>query len=330
MPEPHLRADLQQARLRGELGRLPVDAELLRRPPQQQRVPDRVGGGQVQQPARGVRERGDPPPEPVLDPARQRGGAEAAGELGRAHVARQLEHRERVAARLGQDPLADALVDPPGDHRGQQRASVPFVEAVEPQLREVGQVALRARLADGEHERDRLGEQSPRDEPEHGGGRVVEPLQVVDDAQQRLLLGGGGQQAQHGEPDEEPVRWVTRGQPERDLERDALRRGQLGQAPHERRAQLMQPGVGQLQLGLHARDVRDPEARRVVRDPAQERGLADPRLPADDEHRAVAAARAVQQLLELRPFGGAAMERRHCARSLNAMSFPDPARLKGS
>ena len=92
----------------------------------------------------------------------------------------------------------------------------------------------------------------------------------------------------------------------------------------------MQPGVGQLQLGLHARDVRDPEARRVVRDPAQERGLADPRLPADDEHRALAAAGAVQQLLELRTLTGAAVELGHDAASLNAMSFPDPARLKGS
>jgi hypothetical protein len=190
----------------------------------------------LQQQARGIGERGDPPPEPVLDAARQRGGAEAAGQLGRAHVARQLEHRERVAARLGQDPLADPFVDPPGDHRGQQRASVPLVEAGEPQLREVGQVALRARVTDGEHERDRLGEQSPRDESQHRAGRVVEPLQVVDDAQQRLLLGGGGQQAQHGKPDQEPVRWVTRGHSERDLERNTLRRGQVGQARHERRA----------------------------------------------------------------------------------------------
>ena len=54
--------------------------------------------------------------EEPLDPCGRRSGTiEAARELGRAHAARQLQQRERIAPRLRDDALRDAWVDRPGD-----------------------------------------------------------------------------------------------------------------------------------------------------------------------------------------------------------------------
>ena len=57
----------------------------------------------------------------------------------------------------------------------------------------------------------------------------------------------------------------------------------------------MQAGERQLHLGLDARDLRDAKARRPRSGVAQQRGLADARLAAHDEHRALAAAHVLQQ-----------------------------------
>ncbi len=62
-----------------------------------------------------------------------------------------------------------------------------------------------ARLARGEHDPDRLGQQAPGHERERERRRLVEPLSVIDDAQQRPLLSGLGQEAERGQPDQEPV-----------------------------------------------------------------------------------------------------------------------------
>ena len=53
-----------------------------------------------------------------------------------------------------------------------------------------------ARLAHREHDRHRLRQQPPRDEPEDLARGAVEPLRVVDEADQRLLVGDLGQQGQ--------------------------------------------------------------------------------------------------------------------------------------
>jgi hypothetical protein len=69
----------------------------------------------VQQPRRRFRQSFDPTPIVVLrtpgDVSRG-GNLVAACEFHRAHPARQLQQRERIAARLGDDPVTDASVDP--------------------------------------------------------------------------------------------------------------------------------------------------------------------------------------------------------------------------
>ena len=199
MTEADLGADLEQVRLDRRRRGLRIDPEPLGRAPHEQRLAHRIGRGELQQPPGVGRERVEPPPEAVLDAAGQpdrRREREAARQLGRAHPARQLQQGERVAARLGDDPVAHALVDPARDDRLEQRARVGLVEPPQRQLRQARQPRLVARLAHAEHERDRLRQQPARDEPEHLGGGVVEPLEVVHDAQQRLLLGHRGHQAE--------------------------------------------------------------------------------------------------------------------------------------
>ena len=57
----------------------------------------------------------------------------------------------------------------------------------------------------------------------------------------------------------------------------------------------MQPGERQLHLGLHADGARDPAPGRLLGDELQQGGLADARLAAQHQHRALARADALQQ-----------------------------------
>ena len=110
MAERHPLADRQQpVRLRGLRGRRP-DPEPLGRAPQQQRIADRLRRRDQQQTPRVVRERLESPDEALLDPPCQRlraQQAEAARQLRRRQPPRQLEQRQRIPARLGDDPVPD-------------------------------------------------------------------------------------------------------------------------------------------------------------------------------------------------------------------------------
>ena len=145
-----------------------------------------------------------PPLEGVLEHPRA-GRTEARRQFRVAHAARQLQQGQRVATGLGDDPLADVLVEPAGDDRGEQGARILVIEPLQAQLRHARQLALLARLADGEDDRDPLGEQAARHEPERLRGGLVEPLEVVHETQQRLRLGRLGQQRQRRQADEEAV-----------------------------------------------------------------------------------------------------------------------------
>src|SRR3954468_9822071 len=88
------------------------DAEPLGRAPEQQRIPYWLGGRELQQLTRVLGQRLDPADETLLDTAPQRLSFEdpdPAGELCRRQALRQLEQCQRIAARLGDDPVAHAL-----------------------------------------------------------------------------------------------------------------------------------------------------------------------------------------------------------------------------
>ena len=80
-----------------------------------------------------------------------------------------------------------------------------------------------------------------------------------------LLLGDRRQQAEHRQPHEEAVRRRPPAQAERRGQRLALRAGKAVEMVQHRRAELMQAGERELDLGLVARHARDPTRRRALR-----------------------------------------------------------------
>ena len=104
------------------------DAQRLRSAPQQRRVPGGVRRRQQHQPLRRLGQRPHPPQVVLLgdrpETVAPAGDREAAGQLGLAHPSGQLEQRQRVAAGLGDEPVADLLVQLTGDGGGEQRSGV--------------------------------------------------------------------------------------------------------------------------------------------------------------------------------------------------------------
>ena len=145
------------------------------------------------------------------------------------------------------------------------------------------------RRPDREHQRYRLRQQAAPDESEDLGGGLVEPLRVVHDAQHRLLLGGLRHEAERREGDQEPVGAISGGKPERDAEPATLRLGQRPEPAEHRRAQLVQPGEGELHLRLDAGHAGHPETGRLGDQMSQQFRLADPRLSPHDQDGALTA-----------------------------------------
>ena len=164
---------------------------------------------------------------------------EAACQLRGAHAPRQVQQRQRVAARLRDDAVADTIVEPTRDGSAQQRARILVGQPAQHQLGQAAEVVPGTRLADRDHDRDRLRQQPSRDEAEDQRRGRVEPLGVLHQTQQRPLLGRGGQQAQHGESDQEPVRDVARREAQGDAQRVPLGLRQRVQLVEQRRAELM-------------------------------------------------------------------------------------------
>ena len=169
--------------------------------------------------------------------------------------------RQRVPARLGQELVGDPLVQPPRNHRRQERPRI-GVRASPSTTSSGSPASFVARLARGEQHHHRLRQQPARHERQRLRGGAVQPLRVVDHAHKRTLLRRLGQQAKHRQADEEPIRRRALAQPERGLQRVALRSGKALKAIEQRRAQLMQRRERQLHLRLH------PDARRTRRSDA--------------------------------------------------------------
>jgi hypothetical protein len=196
MAKAHAAAHLDQPRRLRRAGGRGTDPQPRQGAPQQRGVAGRLGGRRQQQPLRVTRERTDPPVVALLDAARQRPRIrkpEAACQLCRHEIPRKLEQRERVATRLGDDPLPHLLVEPSLDRRGEQLPGVAVAQPPDRKLRQVRQLRGVARLADGEHDRDRLGEQASRGEAQGLRRLAIQPLRIVDQADERLLLRRLGQ-----------------------------------------------------------------------------------------------------------------------------------------
>ena len=215
MAEAHLRVELDQPRRLGRRRRIRSDPELLGRAPQQRRVAGRLGrGGQSKRcvsagsgcsrrrkfcSMRLASGRASGRPNP---PASSAGGQSP----------RQLQQRERVPPRLGDDPVAHPLVEPPRNDRVQQRAGIarradPVPRAPADPPSASSSVGSRTR----EDHRNRLREQRAARRtrvPARTRGRATahrRPRRASGCSLRHL-----GQQAEHGETDEETIRRLRR------------------------------------------------------------------------------------------------------------------------
>ena len=153
---------------------------------------------------------------------------------------------------LGDDLVTDGCIEWAVHVVQQQLARVAVVEPADRKRRQLGQDLVADARSRGEHERDTLGEEPPGDETQNLRRCMIEPLRVVDDAEERLLLGDLSEQRQRREPHQQTVGCRTGAPPEHRRERVALRAGKPFEVVQHRRAKLMEPAVGELQLRLDA------------------------------------------------------------------------------
>ena len=190
---------------------------------------------------------------------RQRFGQErVAVQVAVGQFLADLDERQRVAARLRDDPVRDRGPQP---RPGRRREHGAGVVGGQPGQAEFGQAAQAARgprgLADGEDDGDGVGVQPPGHERERVSGFLIQAVRVVDQAQQRLAGGLPGEQPQRGQPDEEAVRWAAFRHAERHPQRGALGRGQQVEGGQQGAEQLVHGGEAELHLALDAVDPDD-------------------------------------------------------------------------
>src|SRR6266853_1423815 len=89
--------------------------------------------------------------------------AKRASQLRWCQLPRQLQQGQRVAARLGDEPLLHPLIQRPRDHRGQQLPGVTVTQPPDSQFRQTAE--LPARLTRRDHEGNLLGKQPARQPP---------------------------------------------------------------------------------------------------------------------------------------------------------------------
>ena len=187
----------------------------------------------------------------------------------------------------------DPRIQRPGEHRVQQGTRIGSPQALDLQLGQPRQFV--AQNPGREHHADRLRGQATGNEPKDLRRGLIQPLRVVDQADQWVLLGHLGQQAEGGQPDQEPVRRRPGAEAERRLQRVALWSREPFQAIEHRRQQLVEPGVDQLHLRFDPGRMRYPAARRLLAQVVQQGRLAHARLAAYHEGVALASTYRVQE-----------------------------------
>jgi hypothetical protein len=288
----------KEARALGGVERVGGHAEVLGRAQQRPHVAAVVDRGEKQELPCVLGERFDARHERPLDALVERQvdaqpRATAALVLGQ-HTG-QLEQGERIAAG-GADEL---LAHDRGQRAVEQGGGVGIAQSGEPQLRQPMRVELPCIvLARCDEHRNRIGLQTPRHEDERVGRRAVQPVRVVDHAQQRLRVRGRREQAEDGHRDDEAVLHAVGRQPERAPQRGGLHVRQLVGPLEDRPQQLVQPGEGQLGLGLHAGPGEHAHPFRACHRMRQQRGLADSRVATQHEHTAARGPGGVEQLVD--------------------------------
>jgi predicted ester cyclase len=292
----------QTARLSCE-GRCLRDSEDRGGPPHEVRVAGRFARGDEDEQARILRKSSHSPLEALLDPGvhgRGRRHAEAARELRRRQAAWQLHQGQGIAACFDDESLEHLVIQCGGQDGLEERTGVAMTEWLDMNL---GQSPERlADLPRREQERDPLDREPASRESEGLGRRAIEPMGVVDHAQETAFAGGLRQQAENRERHEKRVRRRSRAQPERDVERVALRTRQAVTERKDRRTQLLNRRERELHLALDSGAPDDSHGRRLVDRVVEQRRLADAGLAMDDEGATVSVTGRRHQPIEGRSF----------------------------
>ena len=190
---------------------------------------------------------------------------EPARQLRGRQIPRQLQQRERVAAGLGDDPVAHPLVQRAGDRRRRAARARRRGRVRSPRAPAARELVVLARLAHREHERRPA-------RPAAGARRTPASARTPGRATARRRRGRPADCCSAASASRlstaSPTRNRSGGSPSArpNAACSASRCGdrQSLQLVEHRRAQLMQAGEGELHLGLHARRPGDPTSRRAA------------------------------------------------------------------
>ena len=162
-------------------GDRPADLRQIRQPAQRR---------EQHRPAALLRQPADPGTERLLHPANRRSGGQdqrrhRPGPLRRRQAAGQLDQRQRVPARLGDQLIADRSHQP---RPGQQLFRRRLVQPAHPQLRQPRQAGTGRLIPRRRQDRGPLRLQPPSGEHQRIGRRPVHPLRVIGQHQHRPVL----------------------------------------------------------------------------------------------------------------------------------------------
>ena len=268
-------------------------------------------GAQQGQRARARVQLADPRREHALELPGQRerlGQRLGPGELGRTQRARQLDERERMARGGREQRVPDGRGQRAAPF-GQQGAGLAGSEAADDPLGQSGLdeavnrvrsgpmiAGIRGGPGGGQHD-DGFVPDPADDEGQDAGGRPVQPLHVVDQAEHGPAR--VRQQREHGQRDQERVRGVRGGlQAERDPQGRRLRSGQAVHAGQQRAEQLVHRRVGQARLGRRPGGRQHAGAAGPLARVPEQGGLADPRLAAEQQAAALAGLRPAEHRVD--------------------------------
>jgi hypothetical protein len=189
----------------------------------------------------------------------------------------------RVSATIRSRTLASTRPGVTAERRARASSSARPVS----ELGQSGQVLLFAGLSDGEHHHHRLGQYPPGDEPERLTGRGVKPLCVIDETQQRTLARHFRQQGERGQRHEKAVGVSPDSRPNATWSALLCGSGRVSTQGSIGAQSLVESGKRQLHFGLHPGDPGHAKTRSPLGTLVQECGLADSRLTAHDQRRAL-------------------------------------------
>ena len=302
---------------RGALGRIEGifgQVEPGRRRKDHREVAGVVGCGQQQRRPRSPMQPFDLLPERELQPRAERdrvGHSRPSAQLSIGQASGKLDQRQRIARRVGEQPLA---------HPRRQRPISPIeqlngggrIEAGEGQFVEAGGVeATPVAVSRREQNCHPVGTESPCGEDERPRRGHIEPLRVVDEAENRPSLGRRREQRQHARRGEEAIRSAGRREAEGGRQRGPLGAGKAREQIDDRAHEAVQPRVVEVGFSFDAGDRQHEHLASAIGRVPHQRGLAHPGLGADHQRPALAERGTVEEPVDHRPLSLPTDEPRH-------------------